>query len=201
VQHAKNDADTLIVSCALHIASQQIPVTVIADDTDVLVLLIYHFKSEMADIYMLSEITRRHSPRTAITPVSVIRAAIGEKAASQLLVAHAISECDSTSGLFGHGKANVFRSIVKFVGDEAHTDMLESISASCQEVVDAGLKLITMLYGGKEDDTLNHLRYVSYMHQLATRETQPHTEKLPPTENAAKYHILRVHLQAIQWQY
>ena len=51
---ALNDADTLIVKTALAIATTE-AVTVVANDTDVLVLLIYHFKITMSDIFVRSE--------------------------------------------------------------------------------------------------------------------------------------------------
>lgn len=81
--------------------------------------------------------------------------------------------------------------------NELQTEILES--ASRLEVVEAGLKLMTTWYG-RNDDTLNHLRYLSYMHQLATSKMPPSPERLPPTENAAQFHILHVHLQVIQWK-
>ena len=40
VRHAESDADTVIVGCAIQLARQLIPVTVNADDADVLVLLV-----------------------------------------------------------------------------------------------------------------------------------------------------------------
>jgi len=52
VHQAMNDADTLIVQTALNFASAEQPVLVVADDTDVLVLLVYHFKTSMADVYI-----------------------------------------------------------------------------------------------------------------------------------------------------
>ena len=49
------DADTMIVQYALQYASEGSDVNVVADDTDVLVLLMYHWKQSMASIYFLSE--------------------------------------------------------------------------------------------------------------------------------------------------
>ena len=56
VHTADGDADTMIVTCALQYASQGSDVNVVADDTDVLVLLMYHWKQNMADVYFLSEV-------------------------------------------------------------------------------------------------------------------------------------------------
>ena len=49
------DADSLIVKCALYIASSGHETTVVADDTDILVLLLHHYNSHLANIYLFSE--------------------------------------------------------------------------------------------------------------------------------------------------
>ena len=38
------------------------------------------------------------------------------------------------------------------------------------------------------------------MHMTATSSQLPKPERLPPTENAARFHIYRAHLQIIQWK-
>ena len=45
----------MIVERALHYASEGNVVTVVADDTDVLVLLMYHWNESMSDVYFRSE--------------------------------------------------------------------------------------------------------------------------------------------------
>ena len=45
----------MIVQCALQYAIEGSKVNVVADDTDVLVLLMYQWKHNMASIYFLSE--------------------------------------------------------------------------------------------------------------------------------------------------
>jgi len=60
--------------------------------------------------------------------------------------------------------------------------------------------LLALIYGGSATDELNSLRYKTYMHVSATSSQLFRPEKLPPTENAAKFHILRVHLQVLQWK-
>jgi len=44
------------------------------------------------------------------------------------------------------------------------------------------------------------LRYIRYMQLVANSVTRPRPERLPPTERAAYYHLMRVHLQVMQWQ-
>lgn len=55
VNNSTGDADTMIVASALQFAAQGNTTTVVADDTDVLVLLMYHWKENMADVYFQSE--------------------------------------------------------------------------------------------------------------------------------------------------
>ena len=55
-------------------------------------------------------------------------------------------------------------------------------------------------YNGNENDTLERLRYNQLMEMAATSNTALKPQDLPPSERAAYYHSLRVHLQVIQWK-
>ena len=199
VQQSVDDADTVIVSAALELAGNT-EVTVVANDTDVLVLLVYHFTPPLNNVYLHSEVSTRNSNRTTLWSIRDIRSAIGENAARQLLVIHAISGCDSTSCLYGQGKASVWRKITSNDSTLPLTDVIESLHVSHESVVEAGLKLLTLLYGGKLTDSLNQLRYARYIDITASAMTPLRPERLPPTENAAKYHIFRTHIQVVQWK-
>ena len=78
VHQASDDADTLLVHTALQCARQQRPVVVVANDTDVLVLLIYHIHvcaepDSISDVYMLSEVTSRKIQPKMLIPVQSSR--------------------------------------------------------------------------------------------------------------------------------
>jgi len=107
VHQARDDADTLIVSHVLQIARTQC-VTAVASDNDILILLLYHFQSELADIFLHCEV--KHN--TEVISIRIVRDAIGDTACRQLLVAHAIGGCDSTSAVYGHGKVSVYRKVI-----------------------------------------------------------------------------------------
>ena len=51
VIQSESDADTQIVSAAIALASDGKHTAVIADDTDILVLLFFHWNADMADIH------------------------------------------------------------------------------------------------------------------------------------------------------
>ena len=55
VNNSTGDADTMIVASAPQFAAQGNTTTVVADDTDVLLLLMYHWKENMADVYFQCE--------------------------------------------------------------------------------------------------------------------------------------------------
>jgi len=56
VHQAHSDADIMITSVAVNCARHcDVPVTVLAEDTDVLVLLLYHRQPNTTDIYFVSE--------------------------------------------------------------------------------------------------------------------------------------------------
>ena len=59
VHKSPEDADTMIVSCALQFATQGNDVIVVANDTDILVLLIYHWNPSMANVYFQSDAQKK----------------------------------------------------------------------------------------------------------------------------------------------
>ena len=87
----------MIVQCALQYVSEGSDVNVVADDTDILVLLIHHWKQNMAGMYFLSEAGKN----TKIWRISDLVEQAGPFITSHLLFLHAWSGCDTTSATFG----------------------------------------------------------------------------------------------------
>ncbi len=81
VHQSSGDDDTMIVACALEYATQGIEVTVIADDTDILILLIYHWRKEMANVEIKSS--------SKLWKVKNVVDKIGEA----LIIAHSLYSC------------------------------------------------------------------------------------------------------------
>jgi hypothetical protein len=53
-------------------------------------------------------------------------------------------------------------------------------------------------YNGKKW-TLGELRHNQFMQMAATSKSVIKPQNLPPTERAAYYHCLRIHLQVVEW--
>ena len=55
-----------------------------------------------------------------------------------------------------------------------------------------------MFYVGINSDSLTYLRYVKYL-KMASSAANVKPESLPPTEQAAMFHIYRVYFQRREW--
>ena len=72
-------------------------------------------------------------------------------------------------------------------------------SATTEQVGEAGVQLFVIVFGGKQFDSLNALRYAKYM-EIVTSAKNIDPQKLLPTARVAHYHSLHVHLQVILWK-
>jgi len=199
VYNSTGDADTLIVSNALQIAREGKEVNVVADDTDVLILLMYHWTDTIADIYFLSEPKKSQKKSLQVWRIRDLISKSGKIVTSHLLFIHAWTGCDTTSATFGHGKANLLKKIQVSEEVQQIAQLMGDSSMTPEEVGRAGIRLFTILFGGKDDDSLNSLRYVKFIEMVsASKVVDP--QKLPPTERAALFHSLRVHLQVMLWK-
>ena len=115
---------------------------------------------------------------------------------SYLLYLHAWSGCDTTSATFGQGKIGLMKKLKQSKDVQAIAELMMDHNATVEQVGEVGIRLFVIVFGGKQSDSLNTLRYAKYMEMVASaKNIDP--QKLPPTARAAYYHSLRVHLQVI----
>ena len=114
-------------------------------------------------------------------------------------VLHAVLGCDTTSSPFGLGKAT---SLKKFQEPDfrIQAKVFDDPASTAVAIQAAGEKALVTLYGGKEGESLDSLRYRKYYEKVATKANQIQPQNLPPSSAAAKYHSLRVFYQVKQWQ-
>ncbi|KAG1665078.1 hypothetical protein GQR58_019552 [Nymphon striatum] len=190
VHICRGDADTKIVSTALEVANDSTTI-VVADDTDVAVMLLYHWNENISDVFFLQERGKKcWSIRKAQLEVLDFK--------EHLLFIHAWSGCDSTSAIFGKGKSSFLNLVKKSKIIQLVSETICDYWATQSDVGDASMKAFVELYGGNSASSLKQLRYSKYLDMICKGVLQP--EKLPPTERAAYYHGLRVHVQVIEWQ-
>ena len=101
VHQSSNDADTLIVKCAIELALAGNVCTVIADDTDILVLLMYYFQPHIVDIFLFSTASKRSKSGQKIVSLKNVIDVTDPFIKENILFIHAWSGCDTTSSMMG----------------------------------------------------------------------------------------------------
>ena len=101
----EGDADTQIVGEAIGLACNKENVTVFAEDTDILILLLYFWNSKMAKIFMTSE--AKKNKKEKLVNAWKIMADLSPLVAKNMLFIQAWSDCDITSRRFNQGKTAV----------------------------------------------------------------------------------------------
>ena len=192
VIRAEDDADLLIVQTAVRMSEYE-KTFVIAEDTDILVLLCHHYKPGTS-LFMKSEKSGMKKP---LWNIQATCASLGNQMCMYLPFLHALCGCDTTSGLHGIGKGCVLEAKKS---DELMRvgECFMSSSSSHEEIRDAGAKALICVYGGR-DTTLNSLRRKMFGDKVAKSLKSVDIKRLPPTDAAAMYHSYRVYLQTQIW--
>ena len=163
VVNCPGDADPLIVETALGIAKKckegEKSVIVAADDTDIAVMLVHHWHAGLSDIYFLQEsYNRAWSVKYSCAVNSSIK--------PHLLFLHAFSGCDTTSAIFNQGTEKIVSLCIKSGDMKEVSEVMNSPWSTQSDVGNASVKAMKMFYGGKDCDTLQRLRLVSFFKTL-----------------------------------
>ena len=143
VVNCNEDADTYIVRCALEKSRSGLKVNVVADDTDVALLLLYHWQDDMEDITLTSEKSNTtFSIKGSLEALKEIK--------SYLLVLHAWTGCDTTSAIHSKGKTSLLKKIETSDSLKSLFDILKSKYSDQADISEAGIELMSCMYGGKK---------------------------------------------------
>ena len=131
-----------------------------------------------------------------------------ETTVNSLLLCHAMSGCDTTSGFFGFGKTRLFKSKI-LEKMPTSTSEFYCRQQTVDRVVEAGTSIMIAMYAklGKLTDTslltldkLRHKLFLSSLHQKkGPVQKKVDHRRLPSTSSAAKYHSLQVYYQIQEW--
>ena len=147
------DADRSVVSAAICLAFPKTdnPVIIVADDTDIAIMFLYHWNVLMSDIIFNSKKSQ--------TVWSIKSACFNLENKEHLLFVHAWSGGDTVSAIFGKGK-------VSFLKLLDQSDELKGLSASISDVWadedDIGPLsegVFRIMYSGKKHEMLTTIRY------------------------------------------
>ena len=140
-------------------------VTVVAEYRDVLIMLVYHWRNCMEDIFIRKE-SRLSTPGEMIS-MKDATSSIPVVIQRHNLLIHAWSGCDTTSATFGHGKMYLMKMLNWVPEVQNLSTIVSDRDAPVDKVGYAGLRLFCLLYCGTKTDTLTSLRYARYMTMMA----------------------------------
>lgn len=192
VHHAGGDADLLIVQTAIASAARQDTV-LIADDTDLLVLLLYHAVRIQHNIFFKPEPRKQSLKLPRTWDIKAARSLLGDTDCDDILFVHSILGCDTTSRPFGIGKKTALMKIQKDILFLENAQVFARTDCSKEDIIKAGEAALVSLYKGGLCEPINELRICRFYDKTtsSTASVQPHT--LPPIAAATKYHSLRVY--------
>lgn len=198
VVHAPGDADVDIVKAAVD-ASLQHTTTLIGEDTDLLVLLLYSEQRKSKGLYFRSDKSKVDGS-FKVYDINHIREILRDDICSQLIFIHAVTGCDTTSRIFGVGTKTAFQKLVK--GDpvlQACANAFTIPNQTTEVIDDLGCQVMAVLFGGKCTDTLAAMRYNIFSKKVISASLPVTPERLPPTESASKLHSRRAYYQIMVW--
>ena len=163
-------------------------VDVKADDTDILCMLVVHIHAVSKDIIL-------HTKGGSFN-VKHIRENMPTEELRLLLLSHAFSGCDTTSGILGHGKVRILKKMASPNAPKDALDTLLNLRSAREEISKAGIVLFQYIYD-RPTTPLHQIRYELYSKLVAKGKFLP--QKLPPTDASATQHALRSYLQYLDW--
>ena len=127
---------------------------------------------------------------------------LGENVCCNILFLHAILGCDTTSRVFGFGKAGVLKVYDKSeeFRNAASVFNRNAGEVTKEDIVDGGESVLQCLYKADTREGLDSLRLSKFTEKVAKSFSFVDPKELPPTSDAARYHSLRVFLQIQQWK-
>ena len=185
VTHAQGDADYDIVMSACRLAETETSVTIVCDDTDILVLILYYINPCTQQIIMKTS--------SNMIDVGTMKREIGPILSSMILFVHALTGCDTVSKPYGLGKMTAV-SKVELLKEYGTVFMNENSSQT--HIEEAGQQALSILYGCTN---LNQGRAAKFRVKVLSSSKYVPPERLPPTIDAANFHNRRVFHQVQAW--
>ena len=179
-----------VLSCVA--GNKQNVITVVADDTDIFVLLLhYHLLANLNNVVLMeSPIKGRMVVDTGQTVVKHSEIVEG------ILLAHTLSGCDTVASYFGIGKATV----LKTLRSGYSLNLLGATGHSMKSVIQQATSFISACYGQTNCSATSETRLKVWLSKTGKRSSTPKLCTLSPTTEAFKENVKRAQHQALVWQ-
>ena len=113
--------------------------------------------------------------------------------------AHAIPGYDTTSRLHRLGKGIALRRLRDNEKARENTSAFFRSNVSKEKTIVVEEAALSILYGGKSPDNLNSYRHRVFQEKIATSKILVHSQDLPFSSAAAKFHCFLTYLQVEDW--
>lgn len=206
IHQFQEEADTRLLLHVKDAAQQYAAVIIRSPDTDVFLLLLAHFDSFGAPLYM----DTGSGDRRRILDIGQIRADVGDDISTALLGLHAFTGCDTTSAFMRKGKVHPLKVMQKnddYVNAFKKLGELEEVP---DDVVDALEKFTCSMYGFKTTKkwhpSINNCRYQKFIQRFTAKTSLLNTDigvdisLLPPCHSSLHLHIRRCNYQVAIWR-
>jgi hypothetical protein len=190
----EGDADVEIAKVSV-VMSSEATTTLIGEDTDLLLLLLYYADVNSHPLSFRSD----KAKKIRVFNILDIKRTMGPDLCACLLTLHAFTGCDSTSRIFSLGKKTAFGKMTKDNVLKDLTTRLGTPRLQVEVVEELGVKLMLALLGDGQAKDLASLRYTILSKKLMNAKSFVSPSCLPPTESATKFHARRVYFQIMSW--
>ncbi len=191
------EADVIIPNQVVYLESLGCcTIKVISDDTDVFVLLVHYYADKKLTSALVMEPTSQG--RSSVNIGSTV--AKHQSIALQLLLAHALTGCDTVASYFSIGKSTV----VKTLEAGNRLNHLGNPMASLEDVLCESAAFVAACYGQKcqPHETMTDIRYKVWVSKTGRKSAclLPKLKVIPPTSQSFKENTKRAHFQACIWK-
>ncbi|KAL8583211.1 hypothetical protein ACOMHN_053724 [Nucella lapillus] len=190
------EADEIVVAQAIYAATEEGKhVGVVADDTDVYIMLLYHYYNGSLTCPMTLIPTRSER---ALTDIRATVDKLGELCL-ELLPAHAVSGCDQVPMHHGIGKGKMWKTVK---GGKCSLNLLGDLSADIDAVVYQATQFMCACYGIDDATSMTGARVKVWMARTGkkTAAKMPKLCSLPSTSEAFRENVKRAHHQCAVWR-
>ena len=148
VVECEGNADRTFAMKGIEVAQDRISVTAVADDIDILVMLVLMWDQTMGVLFLRHEARKSIKKDLEITSIINVTSNLPSHVKENLPFIHAWGGCDATSALFSQGKTAVLK-FVESNGDFARHlySVFQDPFATQDKVSSAGIKVVRNMYG------------------------------------------------------
>lgn len=190
------EADAIIVAQAISAAKEERKyVVIVADDTNVYILLLYHYQAESLNIPM------KLQPTQAGRAFIDIAATVGKlkDITAKLLPAHALSGCDTVPMCHGIGKNKMLKAVK---AEQCSLNLLGDVNASMEDIIKQATAFMCQCYNVPNVSTMTKARIKIWTTRTGKKTASkiPKLCSLPPTSEAFEQNVKRAHFQCAIWR-